>query len=760
MPGGPSAHPPSLATMPAIAKVEPLVTARALRGPFDYALPEEMADVEVGTVLRVPFGRRRLLGVVVELAETSELPPERLASPIEALEAGVPAELVRLGLWVARQWCSTPSRGLGLVLPPGTGAGGQRTRSQSDVVAELTEPGREAATGDGAAPDGGRKLGIRQLATLRALADGPRTAADLRASAGAQRATLRGLAERGLLGLETIERRRAPELESAGAPPRVVELNEAQRAALEAITAALDDPAELLLHGVTGSGKTEVYLAAAEEALARERGVIVLVPEIALTPQTVGRFRHRLGETVAVMHSGLSVGARYDEWRRLRSGEARVCVGPRSAVFAPVRDLGLLVIDEEHDSSYKQESDPRYDARTVARRRAGEAGAVLLCGTATPRPESWGELRKLELPERVDGLGMPPVELVDMRGPVSGPLHPRTIEALGEVARAGGKAIVMINRRGWSPYVACRSCGQALECPNCDVSLVLHQYSRPLLGQAPASAAGPELRCHHCSHTQSMPEACSECGSVTLARVGTGTEHVAEELGKLLSPLPVMRLDADAAVGTGAHAAILGRFQAAESAVLVGTQMVAKGHDFPEVTLAVVLDADATLHFPDFRAEERTFALITQLAGRSGRGERGGRVLVQTRSPEAPSIRHAASHDAAGFLGEELGRREALRYPPFSHLVEVGFSSPDPAPLDRAAEGLREAIAPQLPNGAELLGPAPQFRLRGRERRRLLIKAPLEARTATVDAIRDAVEAAASERRLADVALSVDVDPQ
>jgi primosomal protein N' (replication factor Y) len=640
------------------------------------------------------------------------------------------------------------------------GAGGQRVRAQSEFRAELTDLGLEAAAGDGSVSDGGRKLGIRQRATLRALAEGPRTASQLRADAGAEAATLRKLAERGLLGLEQVERRRLPGEESAGAASPRVELNPAQRAALGEVVGSMDEGGQLLLHGVTGSGKTEVYLAAAEEALRRGRGVIVLVPEIALTPQTVGRFRGRLGDTVAVLHSALSVGARYDEWRRLRSGEARVCVGPRSAVFAPVADLGLLVIDEEHDSSYKQESDPRYDARAVARHRAREAGAVLVAGTATPRPESWGELRHLELPERVDGQGMPPVELVDTRGPQTGPIHQRTTDALGEVARAGGKAIVMINRRGWTPYIACRSCGEALECPNCDVSLVLHQYNRPLLGQPATGGPRPELRCHHCAHVEAMPDECPKCGSVSLARVGTGTEHVAEELSELLAPTPVFRLDADAAIGSGSHAKILGEFEAADSAVLVGTQMVAKGHDFPEVTLAVVLDADATLHFPDFRAEERTFALITQLAGRSGRSRKGGRVLVQTRSPEAPSVSAAASHDAAGFLAGELERREALRYPPFSHLIEVGLSSPDVAALDGAAEGLREAIALHLAPGVEMLGPAPQFRVRGRERRRLLIKAPLGARTATVDAVREAVEQAAGERRLAGVALAVDVDPQ
>jgi primosomal protein N' (replication factor Y) len=737
-----------------IAKVEPLVTARALRGPFDYRLPESMGEVAVGSVLRVPFGRQRpLLGVVVEMAETSEIPAERLAEPIEALEAGVPPELVRLGLWVAREWCSTPSRGLSLVLPPGMGRGGQRTKAQSELRAELTDVGAEAAAGDGSVPGGGRRLGIRQRAALRGLVAGSRSSSELREETGVEPATLRKLAERGLVSLAQVERRRRPAAESAGAVCGPVELNPAQRDAVAEIAAAAGQGdlggGELLLHGVTGSGKTEVYIAAAEAALARGRGVIVLVPEIALTPQTVGRFRSRLGEEVAVLHSRLGVGARYDEWRRLRSGQARVCVGPRSAVFAPVRDLGLLVIDEEHDSSYKQESDPRYDARSVARHRAAEARAALVCGTATPRPESWRELRHIGLPERVDSLPLPPVELVDMRGRVSGPLHPDTLAGLGDVARRGGKAILMINRRGFTPHLACRSCGRAFECPNCDVSLVLHRRS-----------GAERLECHHCGHAEPSPRACPDCGSVSLARVGAGTERVAAEVESMLSPMPVFRLDSDAAAGSGAHAAILGRFESAESGVLVGTQMVAKGHDFPEVTLAAVVDADSTLRFPDFRAEERTFALITQLAGRSGRGANGGKVMVQTLSPDAPSIRHAAEHDAAGFLEGELARREALRYPPFSHLIEVGLSAPDEQALEFAAERLRDAVALELPAGTELLGPAPQFRLRGRYRRRLLLKAELGSREAVVDAVRSAVERAASSRELAGVSLSVDVDPQ
>jgi primosomal protein N' (replication factor Y) (superfamily II helicase) len=728
----------------AIAKVEPLTTARALRGPFDYRLPPAMADLEVGSVVRVPFGRRRALGVVVGLAESSELPPERLAEPIEALEAGVPAELVQLGLWVAAEYCSTPSRGLQLVLPPGTGAGGQRVRSRSELRAEITVAGEEALTGSG-------RLGSKQRAALEALGGGEMSAKDLATAVGSDRAVLRRLEERGLINTRSSRLRRrtgGPELVAATEPPQL--LDEQERAVAE-IVAVLDGEAEtprkLLLHGVTGSGKTEVYLAAVEAALDQGRGAIVLVPEIGLAPQAVARFRARLGDRFAVLHSALSPGERYDEWRRLRSGEASVCVGPRSAVFAPVRDLGLIVIDEEHDPSYKQDGDPCYDARTVARRRAEECGAALVAGTATPRPEAWLELPRVELPNRVDGRPMPAVEVFDMReaDPRSGPLHPATWEALGKVRDAGAKAIVMVNRRGFAPWLTCRSCGQHWGCPNCDVSLIVHRHAGRLV-------------CHHCAHSEPLPRSCPECGSTTLSRAGAGTEQIEALLAEQLEPMPVFRLDSDSAGGRGSHARILAGFGEAESAVLIGTQMVAKGHDFPEVTLSAILDADATLRFPDFRACERTFAMVAQLAGRSGRGEAGGEVIVQTLAPEAPSIAHAARHDSAGFLAEEVERRRLLRYPPFSHLVRVVLKSESEPRVDKAASALAAALAETLPEDADLLGPAPMFRVRNKYRRRLLTKA--QHRDATVAAIRAAVERLAADRGLKDVAIGVDVDPQ
>jgi primosomal protein N' (replication factor Y) (superfamily II helicase) len=724
-----------------IAKVEPLTTARALRGPFDYRLPEQFGDVGVGTVLLVPFGSRRVLGVVVDLAERSSLPPERLAEPIEALEAGAPPEMIGLGLWVAREYCSTPARGLELVLPPGTASARGQVRGGSESVVEATARAPAALE----SPAG---LGRRQRRALELLGDGggELRVADL-AAAGIGRDALRRLARRGLVRLGERQTQRRPAAARVGAPAARVRLDAAQRTAVERIVAAVDgDGGELLLHGVTGSGKTEVYLAAAEAALERGRGAIVLVPEIAMTPQALSRFDSRFGDRVAVLHSRLAAGQRRDEWHRLRCGEARICVGPRSAAFAPISGLGLIVCDEEHDSSYKQDGDPRYDAREIARRRAVEAGAVAVFGSATPRPESWRELERLELPRRVDGRPLPEVEVIDMRGRDGreGPLAPRTRAALGELREREGKGIVMVNRRGWSLHLSCRECGRVWRCVDCDVSLVLHRESG--------------LHCHHCGHRERPPESCPDCGSTTLARAGSGSERVERLLEELAAPLPVFRLDSDSASRRDAHLEILREFEAAPSGLLVGTQMVAKGHDFPDVVLAVVLDADATLRFPDFRAEERTFALVAQLAGRSGRGERGGRVLVQTLAPGAAAIRSAAAHDAAGFLAGELERRRELGYPPFSHLIRVELAGVDPERLRAAAERLRAGLDRSLPAGAAALGPAPRFRLRGRARRQLLVKAG--DRAAAVAAVRDVVDTAASARELRELRISVDVDAQ
>ena len=649
-----------------IARVEPLTSTRAIRGPFDYRLGDGQAAVEVGSLLRVPFGRSRTVGVVVELAGDSQLKPEQLVEAEAVLPDAVPADLVKLAQWMAGEYCSTPARALRLVLAPGAR----------------------------------RRVRPRKVTPPRGISSIPRPA-----------------------------------------PP---ELTSGQDAALEQVLAALGQPdgdKRLLLHGITGSGKTEVYLRAVEATLAAGRGAIVLVPEIALTPQTVDRFAARFGDTVAVLHSGQRPTRRHDEWTRLRTEDARVCVGPRSAVFAPLPDIGLIVVDEEHEGSFKHEGDPGYDARVVAEHRARTHGALLLLGSATPRPETVRRMPRLRLGERIDSRPLPPVTLLDMRGS-DRPLHPQTRAALAELRRAGEKGIVLLNRRGWSNFLSCRSCGHVWMCPQCEVALVLHRSGH--------------ISCHHCGHRESAPSRCPRCGSTTIARHGAGTERLEHDLRDALGDggFEVVRLDADA-VGPADRERALERFRAARSGLLVGTQMVAKGHDFPEVTLGVVLDADQTLRFPDFRAEERTFALITQLAGRAGRGERGGRVLVQTLAPAARPIRYAAHHDSDGFLADEIQRREALDYPPFASLIRIVCAAVEAPAAQVAAAWLAARIAPPQ---TTVLGPAPLFAVRGRARRQLLLKA--RDRSAAIAAVGEAVDALARERALVrGVSVSVNVDP-
>jgi primosomal protein N' (replication factor Y) (superfamily II helicase) len=680
----------ALCATSSIAKVEPITRARALRGPFDYLLPEALrGDVEIGSTLVVPFGRRQVLGVVVGLADSSDVAEEKLLVPLRALDEGpptLPADLVALAEWIAAEYCSTIARALGLVLPPGAA---------------------------------GRLSGRKRRAVAR------------------------------------------PEHMPVGARSRhAPELTADQLAVLAPVTDALRErrAERRLLHGVTGSGKTEIYLRAAHAALQQGRGAIVLVPEIALTPQIVGRFVERFGDTVAVLHSRLTPAQRHAEWRRLREGDARVCVGPRSAVFAPIADLGLIVVDEEHDASYKHEGDPRYDARDVAAERAERSRAVLLAGSATPRPESVQRLPVSVLARRVDGRPLPAVQVLDMRGEAQG-LHPLTAQALAEVRATRGKAIVLLNRRGWSNFLSCRSCGRVWSCPDCDVALVLHR-------------AGGYLACHHCGHREPVPERCCDCASTSVARHGAGTERLQHDLARVFDDgrFPMFRLDADVAGEDDGVGTILRRFEAADCGVLIGTQMVAKGHDFPGVSLGVVLDADATLRFPDFRAEERTFALIAQLAGRAGRGGHG-RVLVQTIAPEARAIVHAARHDSDGFIAGELERRRALGYPPFSHLIRIVCSAELSEKARAAAVAVRRALADQLAGAAArrgenappgeataVLGPAALFRLRGRERSVVMVKA--RERRQAVRAVGEAVKQVAATRTHGGVNFSVDVDPQ
>jgi primosomal protein N' (replication factor Y) len=727
-----------------IARVLPLTQTRAIKGLFDYILPPELVDgVAVGSLLRVPFAGRTVQAVVAEMAPASELAPERLARVAAVLPARLPADLVELAQWIASEYCSTAARALNVMLPPGATRGLTEKRV---LTASPTGAGQSALT------DGTRLTDGQRTVLTALVAGGPMPAAQLGTSA------LRRLEGRGLVSLDLAVSSRRPNRHAvssiaAGAPGLTAEqkavlvpiidafagLANASMIGPDAAATPVANP--FLLHGVTGSGKTEVYLQAAAAALEAGRGVIILVPEIGLTPQALARFEARFGDVVAVLHSGMSEGKRHDEWLRLARAEARVCVGPRSAIFAPIDDIGLIVVDEEHESSYKHEGDPRYDARWVAQRRAADHGAVLLYGSATPRPESVHSARRLRLRQRVDGGAMPAVEILDMRG-LHHPLHPQTRLALADCRRDGGKAIVLLNRRGWSNFLSCGSCGRVWMCPNCEVTLVLHR-------------SGNTVACHHCGHREAVPGSCPDCGSVSVARHGAGTERLEHELATALATpeFPVFRLDADSS-GFDARARLLERFHAAPGGILVGTQMIAKGHDFADVGLGVVVDADQTMRFPDFRAEERTFAMVTQLAGRTGRGGHG-RVLVQTMEPQARPIQLAARHDADGFLDGELQRRRALAYPPFATLIRVVCSSPDDDGAYRAAGALRELIDPP---GARILGPAPLFMLRGKHRSQLVVKTA--ERPSAIAAVRSAVDAIAGSKPHRGVSISVDVDPQ
>jgi primosomal protein N' (replication factor Y) (superfamily II helicase) len=696
-----------------VAAVAPLVTARAVDRPFDYAVPQELeAAVERGVIVEIELGNRRVRGVV-----TGRTGPSAVAElkPVLAVAGAVPLPLLDLAEWIAATYASTLARALAFVTPP-------------EAEARPPEPWVRVVSAEGAT--------ARQAEILAHAGLAPLPISDLVAAAGTTRETLRRMRDRGLLAFEAM-------------PPAArtdvrVELTGAQEAAVAACVEVLEaGGGDVLVHGVTGSGKTEVYLRVIERALELGRGAIVLVPEIALTPQVAARFTARFGGTVAVLHSGLSAGRRGTEHRRIAARDARVVVGARSAVFAGVPDLGVIVVDEEHDASYKHEADPRYDARRVAAKRGRLEHAVTVYGSATPRPEAWqGVAHRVSLPARVGG-SLPRVDIVDLRLDGGYPLTRPLLDALGEIEDTGGRAIVLQNRRGAAAAVHCRTCARTWRCGRCDVALTLH---------------GRRLRCHHCGATEPMPRACPRCGSVDLAQIGAGTTRVEADLARRFPRLQVLRLDADIAAAAGEPEATLRRFRKAEAAVLVGTQLVAKGHDVPGVKLAAVIDADQALAVPDFRAEERAFALLTQLSGRPGRpGDPRGRVIVQAWDPELRVVVLAARHAVDEFLEGELERRRALGYPPFRRLVRVLAAAPASDVAEGVVDAVRRAVEPALP-GDLVLGPAPLFRLRDRWRSHLLIKTEEPLRAAAV--LRSVVRDLAPDLRRARATAVVDVDPQ
>ncbi|NEP17654.1 MAG: primosomal protein N' [Leptolyngbya sp. SIO4C1] len=580
-------------------------------------------------------------------------------------------------------------------------------------------------------------------------------------------ATLKKLAAKGYLTIQPRELLRVSS-HSTAAPDQPKRLTADQAAALSALS-ALTGYTKVLLHGVTGSGKTEVYLQAIAPRLATGRSILVLVPEIGLTPQLTDRFRSRFGEKVCVYHSALSDGERYDTWRQMLSGTPQVVIGTRSAVFAPLPQLGLIILDEEHDGSFKQDQPaPCYHARTVAEWRAQLADCPLILGSATPSLESWvaagmggetdqpiadtNQLAKskilyLSLPERVHARPLPPVEIVDMRQELQ--LGNRSIfsqslqQGLAQMKAAGGQGLLFIHRRGHSSFVSCRSCGYVVDCPNCDVSLSYHR---------PHQNAAPYLRCHYCGYGQVQPPHCPDCSSPYLKNFGSGTQRVVSELATQFPELSCIRFDSDTTRTKGAHRALLSRFAQGEADLLVGTQMLTKGIDLPQVTLVGVLAADGLLYMADYRASERAFQTLTQVAGRAGRGEERGRVILQTYTPEHPVIGAVQQHHYAAFVERELSDRRALTYPPYGRLVLLRVTGTDMSTVEKNAETLAHQLCQRI-EPAWLLGPtpAPIMRVARRYRWHILLKLPAAVPPPVLTDLRQHCSA--------DVSLTIDVDP-
>lgn len=658
--------------------------------PFSYAVPPGMKLVP-GTRVRVPLGRRQVDGLVVSLMGEEDLPPEMplaklkpITGSLEEYPAVLPPLMV-LAEEIAQSAHCPLAEALRLMLPAAMRTG--RIQVKTEEMARL-------ATGvDGVEAAQAQKRSPKRATLLRLLADGkPHLVRELAEMVREPREALKRLEDDGLVRLYREEAYRSP-YEDLQTPQSLPPVLTAQQQ--EALSGMLPQVAKgrgsFLLHGVTGSGKTEVYLALVHKVLEMGRSAIVLVPEIALTPQMVNWFRGRFGPQTAVLHSRLTEGQRYDEWRRIRKGEARVVIGARSAIFAPVQDLGLIVVDEEHEQTYLSDRHPRYDARQVAGSRSSRERATLVLSSATPSILSFAKARRgdytlVEMPSRVMDRPMPTVTVVDMRREMAAgnrsifslPL----LEKLGECTRQGQQAMLFLNRRGYNTFVSCRSCGYVVKCDACDISMTLHQ---------PEGGSG-QMRCHLCGAVKPPPTQCPSCASPYIRYFGSGTQRVEEELKKLLPGVKALRMDIDTTRERDAHRKILDAFGQGQAQVLIGTQMIAKGLDFPQVTLVGVMAADMSLHLPDYRAQERTFQLITQVAGRAGRANIPGEVVVQTYQPEHPCIQAAAAQDYRTFFTQEFERRRTGLYPPFTMLTRLLVECPREEEAQEMAQRLYEAV--------------------------------------------------------------------
>lgn len=753
------------------------IPTRAIDAAYDYLVPDGLAaTATVGATVLVPFSGRDVVGYVMDVHEEppAGVAPGRVRPVTQVLaEPAFDGAAARVARWMAAEYACPLCEAVRPFLAPGQKV--RVTRASADapwqLVSEKAGPVDERWVGlvpaaNDYAPG---QRASRQRAVLEALREGPQRVAELSATIPGAASAVTALAKRGVV--EVFSRRsvrgsEATSLSSAAAP-RPERLTAGQAEALAAIDAAREEAAGgvVLVDGVTGSGKTEVYLDAIERALAGGRGAIVLVPEISLTAQTVGRFRSRFGEDVAVLHSRLSTGERFDQWDLVRRGQAHVVVGARSALFAPLADPGLIIIDEEHEASYKQDSSPRYHAREVAARMAAERGCALVLGSATPSLESLARCRaghflgrpwtRVSMPERPAGAVLPKVTIVDMaeqfrggrRGVFSAPLA----HALEGVCERREKAVLLLNRRGFANFLMCRECGCVPECPHCSCALTYHERTHSLM-------------CHTCGRAwpvRAYPDpstCCPNCGSRYMGAYGVGTQRVEDELRALLPEgVEVIRMDADTTRTKGAHQRLLEQFDAAECAVLVGTQMIAKGLDFPEVTLVGVINADTMLKLPDFRASERTYDLLEQVAGRAGRGGRPGEVVVQTYWATHPAMQAVLLHDRSVFLTAELEEREDAGYPPFSRLGNVTLWGRDERAVRQAADGMAAALREQVGAraGWEVLGPTDcvKARVKDQVRRHVMVKAPSEAALGAVLS-----SCAASLGRLQGINMALDVD--
>lgn len=703
--------------MPQIAKV---VVRLPLNRVFDYLIPDELAPQAVpGTPVIVPFGHSNRPGYIVEVTDHSERTDLKPIVSIAGRQALIRSSVMRLARWMADYYLAPIEAAIHTVLPAPVRHGGSRQLARRRVVLEKWPPPEVEARM--------HRRAVRQFAVLSALraAHGEQWLANLARAVPGAASAVRALASAGWVRIETAARHRAPDSSVCVVRTTPLPLMPQQAAALKTINRAIDTrrPPVVLLFGVTGSGKTEVYLQAMDHALRNDRGAIVLVPEISLTPQTVERFRSRFGDTIAVLHSHLSDGERFDEWHRVHEGRARIVVGARSALFAPVRNLGLIVVDEEHEPTYKQDEAPRYHARDVAVMRGHLEDCAVVLGSATPSLESWrnaaaGKYALVEMPHRVDHRQMPALRIVDMRAesvrtgttPVFSKLLAERIE---DRLVKGEQTILFLNRRGYASSLLCPRCGYVLRCEQCSVAMVYHKGRSQVL-------------CHWCGAARPVPDVCPapNCGDPAIRHAGLGTERVEEILRRMFPRARIARMDSDTMTRKDDYRRVLGEFRLGQLDVLIGTQMIAKGLDFPNVTLVGVVQADLALHLPDFRAGERTFQLLIQVAGRAGRGDVAGEVVIQTFTPFHAAIQAVRRLDWMTFYDQELAFRHELGYPPFSHVIRCLVRGESETAVAEAAVTATNEFRALLGDRAITPDPtpAPIARIRGRYRYQILLR--------------------------------------